>query len=334
MEKPIKFDLIKIPFFSSLSGEELDFIKPYLEEKQFSKGEIILSQGSQGGDLYLIVAGVVCINLVFPGNYQKNITKLAQGQLFGDVTFLTKALVTASVLAEESVSCVILHYPTLELLKHVKPEIAYKIEQEVLHHIASRFNLSSKSILDLLNKIPEKQRIAFDHALYLENKKAKNYSLKIGDLNLKHLHQINFFPHLTHEQKELLLPFMKVKRYEKGYRFLKTNYGQNKLAFLYSGAAMFFIKEHNELKKSLAVLKTGDLLLGDFFHEDLQLLADYLTCEDSIFLELDLEIFKGFQHSQPKIFYAINDAINQAITDLIYIMNREWLRLNSEYNNV
>ncbi|MBA2652966.1 MAG: cyclic nucleotide-binding domain-containing protein [Tatlockia sp.] len=334
MTKTIKFDLEKIPILSGLTAKEIQYIAPCLEEKKFEKDEVILSQGSLGGELYLLIDGSVSVDIVLPGNCKKNLMSLGKGQLFGEITFFSDVLVTASVVAEKSCVCMVFNHNALESLHFIKPETAYKIEKEITQQTANKLILNLKSILELLNKIPDKARAQFGHALYLENPSAKNYPLELSDLNVAHLDQFNIFQRLTKEEIKRLLPLMSVKLYEKGYRFFTNQDESDKLTFVYSGAVMFFIKEDNELKKSLSVLKAGELFLRDFLYKEFQQLADYVTCEKCILLELDIEAYKKLLHSDPTLFYAINKSINRTVASFVYVMNRELVRLNSEYNNI
>lgn len=325
--------LEKLQFFAVLDSDEKSFLSNYIEEKKFKKGEVILPQGRQNEDLYLIIAGKVSVDIILPGeDYKKNITELGKGQVFGEVSFLTDSQSTASIKAKESCICLVFSRKTLEMLRVAQPEIAYKIEQEITNQAASKVIININSILDFLKNIPKDPHYPFDHTLYLENKAAEKYNLKLSDLTLDEIRLDSFFPRLTKEQKTHLLSMMAIKSYDKGYRFSEKEAETRKIGFIYSGAIMFFIKNNKKLKKSIAVLAIGELFLQNFLNEDFQQVADFLTCENTILFELDLKTYEALKISDPPLFYAISEKINRNIASAVYIVNRQFLRINCEYN--
>ncbi|MBA2711479.1 MAG: cyclic nucleotide-binding domain-containing protein [Tatlockia sp.] len=328
-------NLEQIQFFEKLEPNEIRFLANYIEEKKFQKGEVILPQGIQGKELYLIISGQVFVDIVLPGDdFKKNLAKLGKGQVFGEVTFLTKTQATASVTAKEACKCLTLSHKTLEMLRLVKPEIAYKIEQEITYQAAAKVIYNINAILELLKKIPEDSFYPFDHSIYVEDPKAHTKLIELSELNLNDDEFSSFFPKLAEKQKSGLLSMMTVKAYDKGYRFSAKEAESRKIAFIYSGAVMFFIKKNKTLKKSIAVLAVGDLFLQNFLSPNFQEVADFVTCEKSILLELDLNTYTELKETDPHLFYLISEKINRNIANAVYIVNRQFLRINCEYNNL
>jgi CRP-like cAMP-binding protein len=332
MIEPSKLE--KIAFFKRLTASEILFLAPHIEEKKFADGEVILPQGIRGGDLYLVIAGFVSVDIILPGDYKKNLAQLGVDQVFGEVTFLDDTLVTASIVAQGTCHCLVFSHKTVEMLRISQPEIAYKIEQEITNQIADKIILNINNILELLKKIPEEPQNPFEHALYLENSSAQNYKMLLTEINLSKLIQADFFPQLAEDQRSRLLSLMTIKSYDKGFRFLEKIAEPKKFAFIYSGAVMFFIKKNKQLKTSIAVLAVGDLFMQNFLSSELQQLADYVTCEKTTLLELDMETYQQLHDADPVLFYAISKEINRSIAHSVYIVNRHFVRINSEYNNL
>lgn len=323
-----------IPFFNGLTSDEIKFILPYMEEKKFTKGEVILPQGSRGGDLYLVISGFVSVDIVLPGDYQKRLAVLGANEVFGEVTFLSNALVTATVAALESCSCIVFYHKLLEMLRTAKPEISYKIEKEIAHQAAEKIISNVNNILKILDNIPKEFKGDYEHVNSLENPYAYTKELDIKELDENHIKKLSFFTRMNQTQFLKLLPYMKVVSYGKGYRFLSNNKEINKIGIVYSGAVMFFIKEKNQLKKSIGISGIGDLFLQNFMFPEFRQVADYVTCEKSIILEIDMKVYKKLHHSNPAIFYIISESIHRAITGSVYSANRQFVRINSEFNNI
>lgn len=322
-------------FFKRLTSEEMLFLAPFIEEKKILKGEVILPQGSEGGDLYLVIAGVVSVDIVLPGSDNvKNFTELSCGQVFGEVTFLSNKLVTASIVAKENCNCLVLSQKILQMLHIARPEIANKIQDEVIEQIASKIDLNINNLLELLKRIPENAKNGAKHADSLENPLAKNYKMEFSELKHKEIVLPMFVPKLTQDQRQRLLSLMTFQRYDKGFRFSIQKDRSEKLAFIYSGAVMFFIKENKKLKKAMAVLGVGEIFIPNFFSEEFTQHTDYISCEQAILLELDLGVYKNLHQSDPELFYAVSEEFNKNFANSVYVMNRQFVRINSEYNDL
>ena len=332
MKRISKNNLDQLVFFNKLDSNEIAYIYPYIEENKYKKDEVILEQGAQGGDLYLIISGTVSISVILPGDYKMDVATLSPGQVFGEVTFLSNSHATASVVAQQSCKCFVIYHKLLQMLRIANPQIAFKLEQEIANQTARKISSNIHSILNLMKGIPDEFLIHSEHALYLENVAAYSKILDPDSLNSKHLSHLSFFAELTKEQCLYLLSLMTIKSYEKGYRFLdKMEKPLQKIGLLYSGAVMFFMKENNQLKKSLAVIKVGEIFLQNFIFADFCEVADYVAYEDSIVLELDIQEYQKLRHSHPAIFYTISKAMNREIAKSVYIVNRQFVRISSEY---
>jgi hypothetical protein len=112
---------------------------------------------------------------------------------------------------------------------------------------------------------------------------------------------------------------------------LKSEADALKLEWIYLGAAMLFIKKDGTLQKSIAVSGIGELLVQNFLFENFRQVAEYVTCEKSVIVELDFEKYEALKKEHPAIFYAISQNLHTTIVDSLYIVNREFVRINSEY---
>ncbi len=83
-----------------LTDEEKQKLAGVVERVVFSKGETIVSEGDQGGVLYLLRKGSADI-LKDTGNGQQRLTTVRDGALFGEITFLTGEPASASVVAND-----------------------------------------------------------------------------------------------------------------------------------------------------------------------------------------------------------------------------------------
>jgi len=93
-------DIIRnIPLFSGLPREDIAKILGKLEEKSFSSGATIFSQGDQGDAFYLIQSGAVQVVLESKGVRSESIVVLGPQDWFGEMALLSEEPRSASILA-------------------------------------------------------------------------------------------------------------------------------------------------------------------------------------------------------------------------------------------
>lgn len=327
----VEYFLREVPFFKTLSSKEIGFLTDYLKMENFAANQTILKQGGKGSNLYLIKSGTVSVTVKLPGDVSKEVTKLQAGQLFGEVSFLAKTLVTATITAESPCECLVFYHNVLEMLRVGFPETAFKIERLIALQSIDRIVTTFNNIHHTLQTISQHPQVHSEHALHLTNSTAQYEVVPSNTLDTAHIANIGLFKLLTPQQIELLLPYLTVRSYDRGYRLIKNEADSLKLEWIYLGAAMLFIKKDKKLQKSIAVSGIGELLIQNFLFQDFREVAEYVTCERSIIVELDFEKYEALKKDHPAIFYAISQNLHTTIVNSLYIVNREFVRINSEY---
>ncbi|RAP37594.1 hypothetical protein B1207_05325 [Legionella quinlivanii] len=325
--------LTRMVFFEQLTREELVFLADYIKEQVFSQGKTILRQGRMGGDLYLIGDGLVSVWIALPGDYTKEATTLQPGQCFGEVSFLAHAPFTANIIAEVDTFCFILSQDVLLMLRVAAPQIAYKIEKAIAYQTAEKIVANFYHMRELFRQLPE-EYWASAHARRLADPKASSEELTLKDLDLEHVRHMNFFQDMNKEQFGFLIKQMAIRSYDRGYRFITDDSDNRRLALIYSGAVMLFFKEEDKLQKSLAVFGVGEIFMENFFLAEFRKHANYVICEKSIVLELDDADYFNLQKTHPEIFYKISQYIHRGIARSVYIVNRQFIRIDTEYHHL
>jgi CRP-like cAMP-binding protein len=137
--------LKKVSLFSNLSESDLNHIAEYCVERSFEKGEVIVRQGNNGIGLYMIISGKVKIVKQIATGERLDIAELGPGEFFGEITVLDNAPRTATVVAIESCTCLILSAWEFKAQMVVHPEIALKI----LPVLVKRFRETNERLLAL-----------------------------------------------------------------------------------------------------------------------------------------------------------------------------------------
>ena len=81
-----------------LGEEELKMVEGLFEVASYSDGDLILSEGEPGGELYLLRSGKADISCHSNGNSVR-VAEAGEGSLFGEMSFLTGDVASATVMA-------------------------------------------------------------------------------------------------------------------------------------------------------------------------------------------------------------------------------------------
>jgi CRP/FNR family transcriptional regulator, cyclic AMP receptor protein len=129
--------LRKIPMFATLDQQLLDDIVRSSATSNFAAGSTIAKQGDEGSSLYLILNGRVEVR-----RGPRVLSKLNQGQFFGEMSILDGQPRSADVTAIESTECLVLERSKFEELVRAHPELAL----EILKEVVGRLRETSKSV--------------------------------------------------------------------------------------------------------------------------------------------------------------------------------------------
>jgi len=83
-----------------LSAEDREILNGLIEVSTYSKGDVIVSEGETGGELYLLRSGsadITCIS----GGESVRVAVVSEGSMFGEMSFLTGDVANATVTARE-----------------------------------------------------------------------------------------------------------------------------------------------------------------------------------------------------------------------------------------
>ena len=126
------------PLFTGLGRTELASMAAWSSEASFEKGQLIVSEGSAGGGLFIILRGRVQI-VQRKSKPPKVIGELKAGDFFGELSLIDGQARSASVAAIEPTDCLLVSHVNFldNLRKH--PEIGIQL----LRILAERLRRSS-----------------------------------------------------------------------------------------------------------------------------------------------------------------------------------------------
>ncbi len=131
--------------FYKLSPTQLEMIGHICQEKTFQTGEVIVHEGTNTDELYIIASGEVDVlvnpSLVsdHPGaNYDSiSIATLHRGQSFGEISLVDRGVRTATVKAiQNKTRLLIIPREKLMLLCDTYPQLGYRLMQNLATDLA------------------------------------------------------------------------------------------------------------------------------------------------------------------------------------------------------
>ena len=129
--------LRRAPLFAGLSKTNLRVIADVSSARRFSSGDVLVKQGAAGAVLYVIVEGEAKVV-----RNRRVLKTFGPGDLFGEMSVLTGAPRSASVVAETEMECLTLSGRELRRVLEVHPAMA----QKMLVDIAGRLEEADKLI--------------------------------------------------------------------------------------------------------------------------------------------------------------------------------------------
>lgn len=112
-----------VGFFSTLTEPELDEIAHTLRYAPFARGETITRQGAEAHWLYIVEEGIAAVRIT-EDSLEREVARLGPASVFGEMSLLTGAPRSASVVAVTDVECFRLEKSAFQRVMARRPELA------------------------------------------------------------------------------------------------------------------------------------------------------------------------------------------------------------------
>jgi CRP-like cAMP-binding protein len=146
--------LSKVDLFSVISEEERRHLAESLNHAPFTAGEKITHQNAVAHWLYMIFKGEASVRVAVDGKHEQEVARLKEGDFFGEMSLLTGARRSATVVALTDVDCYRLDRAAFkELLDH-RPEVAVQVAD-----ILAKRKVELEAVRDNLDHVAQRERM-------------------------------------------------------------------------------------------------------------------------------------------------------------------------------
>jgi CRP-like cAMP-binding protein len=134
--KQTTYFLQKVPLFHGLNNRQLKYLAKRMVVREYFAGQPIVTQGQGGEGFFVIVSGKAEVFRQRSDAVDLVVNTFGPNDFFGELALLDDGLRTASVVASEPTSCLVLtRWDFLSLLRETDVEMSIVILQE----LAKRF---------------------------------------------------------------------------------------------------------------------------------------------------------------------------------------------------
>ncbi|MDM8569329.1 mechanosensitive ion channel, partial [Thiotrichales bacterium HSG1] len=165
--------LQEIDIFKHFSMEAKTFLSERIKRYHFSQGDIIVKQGDAGDSLFIVVEGVVGVQVQTDDGRTKEVARLGAGDFFGEMALLTGESRTATVIA-------LVDTDVFELTKaDIKPLIAEQPEvSKMVSRVLTQRQMLTRSQIHVQHNVETERDAVYKRFL---NKIENFFGLKEGE---------------------------------------------------------------------------------------------------------------------------------------------------------
>jgi CRP/FNR family cyclic AMP-dependent transcriptional regulator len=137
--------LAHVPLFSGLSGAEIQLVLNHSTKKTVAKNTIIISEGDQSASLYVIITGKVKVFLQDGEGKEVVLNYQGPGEYFGELALLDNAPRSASVMAVQKSTFLVVSKQEFKQMLSGHPDIAFAL----IKGLVVRLRLLTENVKDL-----------------------------------------------------------------------------------------------------------------------------------------------------------------------------------------
>ena len=146
--------LFKASIFSGLSTEQLSSVLDTAKEVTFSKGDVVMTEGEEGGELFVVIEGKVQIERrVGEGSTIKIAQSEQRGMMLGEMSLVDMKPRSATVRADSDLKMVSISKESLADIFDKDPKVLATISLNIARALSDRLRHSNDIMTEFFSHI-------------------------------------------------------------------------------------------------------------------------------------------------------------------------------------
>ncbi len=141
--------------FSRLSWREIKVVEHAVHIRNYIAKEPIFEQDDPGSGMYIIIEGCVGIFLDIPQKEPRQLSKLNEGDFFGEIALLDSSSRTAAAIALDNCTIIGFYRPDLMEILKTKPALGNKILLALSEVLATRLRSTNSELVKVSGRLEE-----------------------------------------------------------------------------------------------------------------------------------------------------------------------------------
>ena len=145
--------LFKASIFSGLTTEQLSSVLDAAVEVSFSKGEVIMTEGEEGGALFVTIEGNIQIEKRAGDDSTIKIAQSEQrGTIFGEMSLVDMKPISATVTADSDLKMVSINRESLADIFDKDPKVLATISLNIARALSDRLRHSNDMLTEFFRR--------------------------------------------------------------------------------------------------------------------------------------------------------------------------------------
>ena len=142
-----------VALFEGLTPKEREPLLALCRERACSAGEMVLSEGNYGEEIYILAKGKVRIELTVTDSADfVTVEQIAEGQLFGELALADRRNRSAIAQCETDCSLIAIRCKDLLALLEREPRIGYLVMRNLARILATRLRRTNAKLISSVLK--------------------------------------------------------------------------------------------------------------------------------------------------------------------------------------
>jgi len=137
-----------VSLFRDFSAADLAAIEPHLRRTSYPSGSVVFREGDPGDQLLIVTKGTASAYLHTP-NSNIRLTTFVPGTMFGELALLDSGMRSATVVADEELTCYALTTSDFAALSAQFPNLAIRLLAAVGRELSGRLRTANRTIHQL-----------------------------------------------------------------------------------------------------------------------------------------------------------------------------------------